>query len=335
MRDSARRMLVSAVCVLGLAAVAAPVLSTAAASPAAAASVAAGSSSLPTPGLYHQPIIGKVVLPGLGQVLGHGVRHATNVQSQNWSGYADNQDTYNSVAASWIQPAVNCSAGGGGGGGILNGLLGGNGLGNLLGPGSSAASFWVGLDGYSSNSVEQLGADSDCNGKTPTYYAWWEMFPNPSQVLSSSYPVHPGDQMTAWVASNGSGTTFFLALKDATAGWFFGTTQNASPGFGRSSAEVVAEAPFVVQHPVLQRVAALGLRPGGLRQRRPHRQLRQQRLARRLQRQRDHHDGRQQDARRSEQPQCRRPFVLRLLAELVTARVPMPADRTLFKFFPS
>jgi hypothetical protein len=69
------------------------------------------------------------------------------------------------------------------------------------------------------------------------------MFPNPSQVLSSSYPVHPGDQMTAWVASNGSGTTFFLALKDATAGWSFGTTQNASPGFGRSSAEVVAEAP--------------------------------------------------------------------------------------------
>ena len=225
MRESARRMLVSAVCVLGLAAAAAPVLSIAAASPAAAASAAAGSASLPTPGLYHQPIIGKVVLPGLGQVLGHGLRHATNVQSQNWSGYADNQDTYNSVAASWIQPAVNCSSYGGGG------------------PGSSAASFWVGLDGYASNSVEQLGADSDCNGTTPTYYAWWEMFPNPSQVLSSSYPVHPGDQMTAWVASNGSGTTFFLSLKDSTAGWFFGTTQNASPGFGRSSAEVVAEAP--------------------------------------------------------------------------------------------
>jgi hypothetical protein len=236
-------MLVSAVCVLGLAAVAAPVLSTAAATPAAAASAAAGSISLPTPGLYHQPIIGKVVLPGLGQVLGRGVRHVTNVQSQNWSGYADNQDTYNSVAASWTQPTVNCNAGGGGAAGIFNGLLGGDGLGNLLGPGSSASSFWVGLDGYSSNSVEQLGADSDCNGKTPTYYAWWEMFPNPSQPLSSSYPVHPGDQMTAWVASNGSGTDFYLALKDSTAGWSFATNQTASPGFGRTSAEVVAEAP--------------------------------------------------------------------------------------------
>lgn len=246
MRESARRMLVTAVCVLGLAAAAAPVLLSASvtASSAAAGPAAGGSSSLPTPGLYHQPIIGKVVLPGLGQVLGFGRRHATNVQSQNWSGYADNQDTYDSVAASWVQPAVNCSAGGGGGGGgVLTGLLGGNGLGNLLGPGSSAASFWVGLDGFSSNSVEQLGADSDCNGSTPTYYAWWEMFPNPSQVLSSSYPVHPGDQMTAWVASNATGTDFYLALKDSSAGWSFATNQTASPGFGRSSAEVVAEAP--------------------------------------------------------------------------------------------
>jgi hypothetical protein len=236
-------MLVSTVCVLGLAAAAAPLLATAASSASAAPSTAAG-SSLPTPGLYHVPIIGKVVVPGLGQVLGHGLRHATNVQSQNWSGYADNQDTYDSVAASWTEPTANCDASGGGSGGALGGLLGGNGLGNLLGPGSSAASFWVGLDGYASNSVEQLGSDSDCNGKTPTYYAWWEMFPNPSQDLSSSsYPVHAGDQMTAWVASNGTGTQFFLAMKDSTAGWFFGTTQAASPGFGRSSAEVVAEAP--------------------------------------------------------------------------------------------
>ena len=64
----------STVCVLGLTAAAAPVLFIAAASP------AAGSISLPTPGLYHQPIIGKVVLPRLGQVLGNGVPHATNVQ---------------------------------------------------------------------------------------------------------------------------------------------------------------------------------------------------------------------------------------------------------------
>jgi hypothetical protein len=237
-------MLVSAACVLGLAATAAPVLASAAASPAAAAAPASSAGSgLPTPGIYHEPILGKVVLPGLGSLLGHSLRHATDVQSSNWSGYADVNDTYTSVAASWTEPTVNCSSGGGGGGGLLGGLLGGNGLGNLLGPGGSAASFWVGLDGYSSSSVEQLGTDSDCNGSTPAYYAWWEMYPNPSQVLSSStYPVHPGDQITAWVASNSSGTNFYLAEKDTTAGWSFSTAQTSS-GFARSSAEVVAEAP--------------------------------------------------------------------------------------------
>ena len=241
---SARRALTSVVCVAGLSASAALVLATFAASPAsAAASPAVAGISLPNPGLYHVPIIGKVVLPGLGQALGHGLRHATNVQSQNWSGYADSQGTYDSVAASWTEPAVTCSPSGGGGGGILAGLLGGNVLGTLLGPGSSASSFWVGLDGYDSSSVEQLGTDADCNGSTPVYDAWWEMFPNPSQVLSTSYPVHPGDQMTAWVASNSSGTAFYLALKDSSAGWTFSTSQTASPGFGRSSAEVVAEAP--------------------------------------------------------------------------------------------
>jgi hypothetical protein len=236
-------MFVSAACALGLVATAAPVLVSAAASPAAAAAPAGpAGSGLPTPGLYHVPIIGKVVLPGLGSLLGHSLRHATNVQSANWSGYADSADTYDSVAASWTEPSVNCAAGGGGGG-ILGGLLGGNGLGNLLGSGGSASSFWVGLDGYSSSSVEQLGTDSDCTGSTPSYYAWWELYPKGSVVLPSSYPVHPGDQITAWVASNPSGTLFFLAEKDTTAGWSFSTTQGASPAFGRTSAEVVAEAP--------------------------------------------------------------------------------------------
>lgn len=40
------------------------------------------------------------------------------------------------------------------------------------------ASFWVGIDGYSSGSVEQLGTHSDCVGKgRASYYAWWEMYP--------------------------------------------------------------------------------------------------------------------------------------------------------------
>ena len=44
------------------------------------------------------------------------------------------------------------------------------------------SSFWVGIDGYSSSSVEQLGTDSDCAGNTPDYYAWWEMYPAGTQI---------------------------------------------------------------------------------------------------------------------------------------------------------
>src|SRR5580700_2723870 len=145
MRNSARKVLVSAACVIGLAATAAPVLTLAVASPASAAAPSSGAGSgLPRPGIYHQPIIGKVVTSVLGQLLGgNTVRHATNVQSSNWSGYADGNDTYNSVAASWTEPTVNCSSSGGGGG-LLGGLLGGAGLGDLIGPSGTAASFWVG-----------------------------------------------------------------------------------------------------------------------------------------------------------------------------------------------
>ncbi len=222
-----RKVLVSgALMLVGLAAPAASVLAPAAA-PAAAA--AAAPSPPAAPGLYHVPIIGKVVLPGLGSILGAGLRHATAVQSANWGGYADTNDTFGTVASSWTEPTVKCS----GGGGLLGGLLGGP---------SQASAFWVGLDGYSSTSVEQLGTDSDCVSGKPSYYAWYEMYPKASVALSSPDVVHPGDHMTAMVVSNATGTSFTLMIKDATANWSFSTTQ-AGSGFARSSAEVIAEAP--------------------------------------------------------------------------------------------
>jgi hypothetical protein len=236
-----RKVLVSgALALIGLAAPAASVLAPAAAPSAAAAPTHAAASAAPAvPGLYHVPIIGKVTLPGvLGSVLGSGhdgLRRATAVSSSNWAGYADTNDTFNSVASSWTEPTVNCANSNSG----LNGLLS---LSSLLGGPGAASAFWVGLDGYNSTSVEQLGTDSDCDSGSPSYYAWYEMYPNPSVTLPSQYPVKPGDQMTALVSANSTGTSFTLMIKDATAGWSFSTTQTGS-GFARSSAEVIAEAP--------------------------------------------------------------------------------------------
>ena len=106
--------------------------------------------------------------------------------------------------------------------------------------GKTYGSFWVGLDGYTSKSVEQLGTDSDCkNVNSPTYYAWYEMYPAASVTISTTqFPVKVGDTMTASVTR--SGTSYTLSLQSSE-GWTFSTTQTGSDA--NSSAEWVAEAP--------------------------------------------------------------------------------------------
>jgi peptidase A4-like protein len=146
------------------------------------------------------------------------LRHLSraSTQSTNWSGYAAYNTTFTDVKASWLQPTATC-------------------------PKSTHqyASFWVGIDGYKSNSVEQLGTDSDCVGVNhPSYYAWWEMYPNPSNTIAG-FAVHAGDSMTAEVLR--SGTSYTLRLTNNTTGQTFSTTQNYSGA--NSSAEWVAEAP--------------------------------------------------------------------------------------------
>ncbi len=139
--------------------------------------------------------------------------------STNWSGYAvtGSNGAYTTVSGSWVEPTASCTS-----------------------RSSAYSSFWVGLDGYNSDSVEQLGTDSDCSGRTPTYYGWYEMYPNPSVELSTStYRVSPGDTLTASVTYNGN-STYTLSMSSSR-GWHFSTTQSGS--FDNSSAEWIAEAP--------------------------------------------------------------------------------------------
>jgi len=139
-------------------------------------------------------------------------------RSLNWSGYAAYQSgtTFGDVRGSWTQPAATCRSGQ-----------------------KQYASFWVGLDGYNSSSVEQIGTDSDCGGANrPVYYAWYELYPAPPVNLTLA--VHPGDAISAEVSVSGS--TFTLSLLNQTTGASFSTTQTVA-GAALSSAEWVAEAP--------------------------------------------------------------------------------------------
>ena len=163
-----------------------------------------------TAGVFHPPI----------NV--HSVENNT-VSSTNWSGYAvEAPSQFTQVVGSWVQPTATCK-----------------------GLGHTYAAFWVGIDGYNSSSVEQLGTDSDCTKvNSPSYYAWYEMYPAASVTLSSTqYPVKAGDTLTATV-SRPSAKSYTLSLHDSTGtGWTFSTTQSGT--FANSSAEWIAEAPSI------------------------------------------------------------------------------------------
>ena len=143
----------------------------------------------------------------------HKIGHST---SSNWSGYAVAGGRYTRVSAIWTQPAVNCSV-----------------------TPTGWSSFWVGLDGDTSNTVEQTGTEADCSSGRPVYSAWYEMYPKFPKDYANQ--VSPGDHFSASVSTDGSGS-FTLTLSDTTKGWTQTTPARLKSARLRS-AEVIAEAP--------------------------------------------------------------------------------------------
>jgi hypothetical protein len=146
----------------------------------------------------------------------------TNVSSSNWGGFAvtSGKNTVTDVKSSWIEPAIKGTC-------------------PLLA--YQYSSFWVGIDGYSSPTVEQIGTDSDCAAGTPSYYAWYEYYPSPSHQITS-LTISSGDKIFAEV--NYTGGSFVVSLKDVTTGKTFSTSKTMTAQ--RSSAEWIAEAPSSV-----------------------------------------------------------------------------------------
>jgi len=144
------------------------------------------------------------------------VKALTQVQSTNWSGFADTSTTFGTITGNWAEPSVSCSGK------------------------TTLAVFWVGIDGFTSGTVEQDGTLAECSGGRAFYFSWWEMFPtNAIQVVGSS--VQPGDSISASVVR--SGTSYALRVTDSShPANSFTTTQSCS-GCANSSAEWIAEAP--------------------------------------------------------------------------------------------
>jgi peptidase A4-like protein len=168
-----------------------------------------------------------VVAAGLGAVGASSTSRAqvnaavTQVSSLNWAGYADSAPS-NSVtvaAGAWVEPSVHCSS-----------------------HRTTYAVFWVGIDGFNSNTVEQTGTLALCASGKATYSAWWELFPLNSIQVISSFPVSAGDAITASVTFSTAG--FTMAITDHTNGHSFSITATQS-GTARSSAECIAERPSI------------------------------------------------------------------------------------------
>jgi hypothetical protein len=101
------------------------------------------------------------------------------------------------------------------------------------------SAYWVGLDGDTTNTVEQLGTEADCVGGTALYSSWYEMYPHRS--FPATITVIPGHTYIASVVAQGSGQ-FALTLRDTTSGTSFTTTQKLMQA-RLASAEAIVEAP--------------------------------------------------------------------------------------------
>lgn len=152
--------------------------------------------------------------------------------SGNWSGYvvpcvaatAPNSTGGTQVLGSWVVPAVKATEG----------------------FSHTYSSFWVGIDGWASGQVEQLGTEQDVVNGVQQNYAWFEMYPGPSYVIDN-FPVDVGDLITAEV-NYGGNNQFYLTIVNDTKQVFFLVPLSytkVSTFAPRSSLEWIVEAPYL------------------------------------------------------------------------------------------
>lgn len=150
--------------------------------------------------------------------------------AKNWAGYVAESNfsspvsySVTAVGGTWIVPTATPST--------------------LSTSSPQDCAVWVGIDGFSNSTVEQIGTESYISNGVPYYDAWYEMYPA-GMLTIYSVPVHAGDSITASVkyglASNP--TQFQLSLTNNTTGKSYTRYSTGSTAL-RSSAEWIAEAP--------------------------------------------------------------------------------------------
>ncbi len=146
--------------------------------------------------------------------------------SSNWSGYAalpkTTGQTFTSIVANYNVPSVTCSA-----------------------TPDTFSFHWIGLDGWSDQTVEQDGISANCKGSSPRYNAWYEMYPANSHW---EFKVNPGDAIESSIRYLGH-ARYELSMKDVTGGQGFDVIQTCPISTcENSSAEAITEAYYYNRH---------------------------------------------------------------------------------------
>jgi hypothetical protein len=169
----------------------------------------------------------------------------TGSQSINWSGYADSETgshTVSQVSGNWTIPSVRC----------------------LPAPYENQDAFlanWVGIDGYTDQTVEQLGTATQCFEGVEYYYVWYEMYPAGTVEEGTTACINdnvdcpqPGDRISASVSVTAAGSgnnSYDLTLTDHSrpAESFSVTQQCATATCLDTSAEWIVERPAAAPPP--------------------------------------------------------------------------------------
>jgi hypothetical protein len=182
---------------------------------------AAGQRQRPPATLFRRIQPGGPLLPA-GYARIHPITNTINVVAGNWGGYAASRQgtRFRYVRASFFVPYVDCKT-----------------------APNSFSGHWAGLDGFSNGTVEQTGILAACDGSTPIYSAWYEMFPNPP--VYPNIKIHPGESIVASVYYDRATRKFRVSLTDTTNGQHFSRLLGCPRGSAcqRTSAEVISEAP--------------------------------------------------------------------------------------------
>jgi hypothetical protein len=145
---------------------------------------------------------------------------STDVGSYNWDGYADVSTTageFTKASGAWKVPAVTCTAE------------------------DRITADWVGLDGATTDTVEQDGTSSQCFEGKALYYSWYEMYPSGTVEVGDT--VAAGDSISASVTRSGDSYTLKLTDSTHTANSFTHKATCATTTCLDESAEWIVERP--------------------------------------------------------------------------------------------